>query len=136
MKRLMQILGFDGDEYDDEEEYVEEPPRPSRKPSGQGKRPKEQRFSDAPRLVLFRGVPSEKIKLRLRDALLDGVMILLDLHDLDSRQFEEVGQPFINFMGGVAFAHKGCMEFIEPAHYLVTPGEGMFEEWAEEETVK
>ena len=59
-------------------------------------------------------------------------MILLDLHELDLQSFEEIGRPFINFMGGVAFAHKGRMEFIEPAFYIVTPHEGMFEEWTKE----
>ena len=49
-------------------------------------------------MVFFKGVPSEEIKLKLRDALLDGVMILLDLHDLDPQSFEKEGRPFINFI--------------------------------------
>lgn len=134
MKKLMQILGFYGDDdYEDTEEYSEEQPKVSRKMS-RGKRREEIHNSVSPKLVFFKGVPSEHVKLRLRDALLGGGMILLDLHELDQREFEEEGRPFINFMGGVAFAHMGRMEFIEPALYLVTPHEGMFEEWVEEGT--
>ena len=130
----MQILGFYGDEdYDESEEHYAEKPQ-SLKKSHPTRRREEPRFPQAPlRMVFYKGVPSEEIKLRLRDALLDGVMILLDLHELDVQAFEEEGRPFINFMGGVAFAHKGRMEYIEPALYVVTPHEGMFEEWAEEE---
>ncbi len=130
----MQLLGFYGDEdYEESEDYYEEKPKSSHK-SFQARRREEVRPALAPlRMVFFKGVPSEEIKLRLRDALLDGVMILLDLHELDPQTFEEEGRPFINFMGGVAFAHKGRMEYIEPALYVVTPHEGMFEEWAEEE---
>ena len=86
-----------------------------------------------PGIVLFKGIPSERRKLQLRDALLEGVMVLMDLHDLDARQFEEEGRPLINFMGGVAFAHKGRMEQVGPALYLVMPRGDMFEDWAEEE---
>ena len=135
MRKLMQLLGFYGDEdYDEPEEQEQygEKPQPFKKTYSGRKR--EETRSQAPlRMVFFKGVPSEEIKLRLRDILLDGVMILLDLHELDPQSFEEIGRPFINFMGGVAFAHKGRMEFIEPAFYIVTPHEGMFEEWAEEE---
>lgn len=133
MRKLMQILGFYGDEdYDESEEYYGEKPQPFKKPF-QGRKREEVRSQVPLRMVFFRGVPSEESKLRLRDILLEGVMILLDLHDLDPQAFEEKGRPFINFMGGVAFAHKGRMEFIEPALYIVTPHEGMFEEWAEED---
>lgn len=134
MRKLMQILGFYGDEdYDESEEQYGEKSQPTKK-SPQARRREEARAAPVPlRMVFFKGVPSEEIKLRLRDALLDGVMILLDLHELDPQSFEEEGRPFINFMGGVAFAHKGRMEYIEPALYVVTPHEGMFEEWAEEE---
>lgn len=128
----MQILGFYGDEdYDDSEEHYGERPQ-SFKKTLQGKKREEIRPQAPLRMVFFKGVPSEEIKLRLRDILLEGVMVLLDLHELDPQSFEEEGRPFINFMGGVAFAHKGRMEFIEPALYIVTPHEGMFEEWAEE----
>ena len=137
LRKLMQFLGFYGDDdYDlDEDEYaeLEERPRTTKKQK-QGRR-REDYSGASLRLIFCRGVPSERIQLRLRDALLEGIMVLLDLHELDPREFEERGRPFINFMGGVAFAHKGCMEcLIEPALYLVTPHEGMFD-WAEEETL-
>ena len=132
MKKLMQILGFYGDEdYDEPEERYGEKTQNFKKNQG---RKREELQPQAPlRMVFFKGVPSEESKLRLRDILLDGVMILLDLHELTPQEFEETGRSFINFMGGVAFAHRGRMEFIEPALYIVTPHEGMFEEWAEEE---
>ncbi len=143
MWKLMQLLGFYGDDdYDDADDYQEEEPRsrkqlkqqrPSRQrpaaPSGE-----EDRYpSSTPGLVLFKGVPSEDVKLRLREALKDGAIILLDLHELSQREFEEQGRPFITFMGGVAFARGGHMEFLEPALYLVMPREGMFQEWVEED---
>ena len=134
LRRLMQVLGFYGDDdyVDESEDYeVEEQRTAAKRPNA--RRRDEPHPVSAPRLVFFKGVPSESIKLRLRDALLNGIMVLLDLHELDPREFEEEGRPFINFMGGVAFAHKGRMEYIEPAMYLVTPHEGMFEEWVEEE---
>ena len=143
MWKLMQLLGFYGeDDYDDAEDYPEEEPRPRKqlkqqKPSRQ--RPaapsgEEDRYpSSTPGLVLFKGVPSEDVKLRLREALKDGAIILLDLHELSQREFEEQGRPFITFMGGVAFARGGHMEFLEPALYLVMPREGMFQEWVEED---
>ncbi|MBR1671515.1 MAG: cell division protein SepF [Fretibacterium sp.] len=143
MWKLMQLLGFYGeDDYDDVEEYPEEELRVSRKQKLQ-KQPRqrsmgpsggEERYSPStPKLVLFKGVPSEDIKLRLREALKDGAIILLDLHELSPRDFEEQGRPFITFMGGVAFARGGHMEFLEPALYLVMPREGMFQKWVEED---
>ena len=129
VKKLMQLLGFYGDEdYNEPEEHYPENPQSFKK----GRKREEIRPQGPLRMVFFKGVPSEEIKLRLRDILLDGVMVLLDLHELDPHTFEEEGRSFINFMGGVAFAHRGRMEFIEPALYIVTPHEGMFEEWAEE----
>ena len=131
MKKLMQFLGFYGDDdYEEEpEEYVEKP-RSALKKRDEGRNVRQL----APlRIVFFKGVPSERAKLRLREALLDGIMVLLDLHELDDRQFEEEGRPFIDFMGGVAFAHKGRMEYIKPALFVISPHEGMFEEWGEEE---
>ena len=58
-------------------------------------------------------------------------MILIDLHELDQREFEERGREFIMFWNGIAFARKGEMKFIEPAQYLVTPRTEMFEIWPE-----
>lgn len=133
MKKLMQFLGFYGDEdYEDEADDYLEPPRSAPRAGKKREESKNIRPPAPLRMVFFRGVPSEGVKLRLRDALLDGVMVLLDLHELDDRQFEEEGRPFIDFMGGVAFAHKGRMEYIKPALFVVSPHEGMFEEWEEE----
>lgn len=131
MWKLMQFLGLDNDDdYDDEsEDYVEEQPRSSKKQRS-GKR---DYGSVEPRLVMFRGVPSESDRLKLRDAFRNGAMILLDLRDLNDRDFEELGRPLVNFMGGVAFASGGTMECIEPAQFIVTPREGMFVAWGEEE---
>ena len=133
MWNLMQFLGFGDDDYEGSEAYSEEQSRPSRKqkPQSQGKR-KEDMYPMAPGLILFKGVPSEGNKFKLSEALRDGTMILLDLHELDAREMEEQGRPFITFMGGVAYARGGRIEFIEPAQYLVMPRDGMFEEWVEE----
>ena len=136
MRKLLQLLGFYGDDYDEDAddymEYEEEQPRPlkrqakpARKDEGRGRMP-------APKLVFFKGVPSEEFKLRLRDVLLDGAMVLLDLQGLEPERIEE-GRNFINFMGGVAFAHKGLMERIGPSLFVITPHEGMLQWWADEE---
>ena len=134
MLNLMQFLGFYGDDdYDESEEYSGDQSRQVRKqkPQSQGKR-KEESYPATPGLILFRGVPSENAKYKLSESLKDGAMILLDLHDLDAREMEDQGRPFITFMGGVAYARGGRIEFIEPAQYLVMPRDGMFEEWVEE----
>ncbi|MDR1875158.1 MAG: cell division protein SepF [Synergistaceae bacterium] len=141
MRRLLQLLGlYDGEDYEeDSEEYSEYEEEQSRE---QPRGPKKNRMgkkdeglksrSAAPRLVFFQGVPSENSKLRLRDILLDGAIVLLDLQGLDAGRIEE-GRNFINFMGGVAFAHKGLMERIGPSLFVITPREGMLEWWEEEE---
>ena len=133
MWNLMQFLGFDNEDYEEPEEYSEESARIARKqkPQNQGKR-REEAYPASPGLILFKGVPSEGNKFKLSEALRDGIMILLDLHELDAREMEEQGRPFITFMGGVAYARGGRVEFIEPAQYLVMPRDGMFEEWIEE----
>ena len=125
--KLMKMLGFeDDDEYGYDDDY-EEQPRPPRKQKSA------RRDSwPAPKLILFRGVPSEDMKRRLSEALKEGSMILLDLHELAPREFEEEGVPFITFMRGVAFARGGRTEDIESMQYLVTPHEGMFDVWDEE----
>jgi FtsZ-interacting cell division protein YlmF len=131
---LLQFLGFYGDEYEDETddypEYEEEQPRVS--PKNRSGKSEARGKPVFPRLVFFRGVPSEGMKLRLRDALLEGSMVLLDLQGLESERIEE-GRNFINFMGGVAFAHKGVMERIGPSLFVITPHENMLQWWAEEE---
>ena len=133
MWNLMQFLGLSGEDDYEEDEYTEEQPRQSRKqkPQPQGRR-KEETYPTAPGLILFKGVPSDSAKYRLSESLKDGSMVLLDLHELDAREMEEQGRPFITFMGGVAYARGGRIEFIEPAQYLVMPRDGMFEEWVEE----
>ena len=131
MQKLLQLLGFYGEDYDNEDDnsdYEEE--RSKKNKSGRKNEPRGQTVP--PKLVFYKGVPSEDIKLRLRDALLDGAMVLLDLQGLEAKRLEE-GRSFINFMGGVAFAHKGVMERIGPSLFIITPREGMLQWWAEEE---
>jgi FtsZ-interacting cell division protein YlmF len=127
-------LGFYGDDYEEEEDeyldYEEEQPRAARKVKGKKEDPRKK--AETPKLIFFKGVPSEGIKLRLRDALLEGAMVLLDLHGLPADRVDE-GRIFINFMGGVAFAHKGLIERISSSLFLITPREGMLQWWAEEE---
>jgi FtsZ-interacting cell division protein YlmF len=130
----MQFLGlYDNEDYEESDEYSEEQSRMARKqkPQTQARR-KEESYPASPGLILFKGVPSDSAKYRLSESLKDGAMILLDLHELDAREMEEQGRPFITFMGGVAYARGGRIEFIEPAQYLVMPRDGMFEEWVEE----
>ena len=129
MQKLLQLLGFYGDDYDSEDDYSDyEEERPkSKKKSGKKDEPRGRGIP--PKLVFFKGVPTEDIKLRLRDVLLDGAMVLLDLQGLEADRIEE-GRNFINFMGGVAFAHKGLMERIGPSLFIITPREGMLQWWA------
>jgi FtsZ-interacting cell division protein YlmF len=127
------FFGFGEDDYEEEDEeypdYEEGQPRTTKK--NKGKREEPRKRADSPKLVFFKGVPSEGIKLRLRDALLEGTMVLLDLQGLPAERVEE-GRAFINFMGGVAFAHKGLIERIGASLFLITPREGMLQWWAEE----
>ena len=136
MRKLLQLFGFYGDEYEEDgdgySEYEEvEQPRETKKPKMVRK--EEGRGKTGPvKLVFFKGVPPEDVKLKLRDVLLEGVMVLLDLQGLPAERIEE-GRNFINFMGGVAFAHKGLMERIGPSLFVISPREGMLQWWAEEE---
>ena len=133
---IMKFFGFenDDDDYDDNDDYSEEK-RPAKK--SQPKRDNPSRSSSqgnshaGGRLILFKGVADDNNKRRLRDAFNDGAMILIDLHELDQREFEERGREFIMFWNGIAFARKGEIKFIEPAQYLVTPHAEMFEIWPE-----
>ena len=135
MRKLLQLLGFYGDEYEEDSEeypnYEEEQSRSSKKIK-MTRRDETRGKTLSPKLVFFKGVPSEDIKLKLRDVLLDGAMVLLDLQGLEQERLDE-GRNFINFMGGVAFAHKGLMERIGPSLFVITPCEGMLQWWAEEE---
>ena len=134
MRKLLQLFGFYGEDYDEDDysDYEEERNRPTWKKNKPVKKDEPRGKIVSPKLVFFKGVPSEEIKLRLRDVLLDGAMLLLDLQGLDSERIEE-GRNFITFMGGVAFAHKGLMERIGPSLFIITPHEGMLQWWAEEE---
>ena len=132
MQRLLQLLGFNDEGYDNEDDYSdyeEERPRSTVK-SRPVRKDESRRHAGSPKLIFFKGVPSEEIKLKLRDVLLEGAMILLDLQGLQAERIEE-GRNFINFMGGVAFAHKGVMERIGPSLFLIAPREGMFQWWEE-----
>jgi FtsZ-interacting cell division protein YlmF len=133
VRNFLRFLGFYGDDYEEEDgeylDYEEESPRAKK---SKGKKESPRKKAESPKLVFFKGVPSEGIKLRLRDALLEGAMVLLDLQGLPAERVEE-GRTFINFMGGVAFAHKGLIERIGSSLFLITPHEGMLQWWAEEE---
>ena len=132
----MKFFGFENDEddYDDSDDYKEEPRKksPSRKDSSS--RPAAGNSNAGGKLILFNGIASDSDKRRLREAFNNGAMILIDLHTLNQRDFDEDGKDFITFMGGVAFARNGELRFIEPAQYLVTPRSDMFEVWPEGET--
>ena len=133
---FMKFFGFENDEddYDDSDDYKEEPRKksPSRKDSSS--RPAAGNSNAGGKLILFNGIASDSDKRRLREAFNNGAMILIDLHTLNQRDFDEDGKDFITFMGGVAFARNGELRFIEPAQYLVTPRSDMFEVWPEGET--
>ena len=135
MRKLLQLFGFFGDEYESGEneysDYEEESqPRSARKnPAG---RKSELQKPVSPKLIFFQGIPPENIKLRLRDYLLDGAMILLDIRGLETENREE-GRDFITFMQGVAFAHRGESRNIGSTLYVITPRRGMLQCWSEEE---
>lgn len=131
---IMKIFGFenDDDDYDDNDDYTEDT-RSSRKSQAkrESRSPSQGKSNSAGRLILYKGVADDNDKIRLRDAFNDGAMILVDLHELDQRQYEEFGKDFITFLGGIAFARNGDRKFIEPAQYLFTPRHDMFEAWPE-----
>ncbi|MBQ7151638.1 MAG: cell division protein SepF [Synergistaceae bacterium] len=124
---ILRFFGFDNDEddYDDNDGYKRSTARkdnPSR-PSGnaQGK------------IIIYNyNSPTlNEDKVRLREEFNKGAMILVDLHKLSQREYDEEGKNFITFMCGVSFARNGTMKFIDPAQYLFTPGPGMYEIWPE-----
>ena len=133
---IMKFFGFDtdDDDYDEDDGYTEEKRRkqPSRR-DPPSRSSTSGNSNAAGKLILFNGVASDNDKRRLREAFNNGAMILIDLHEMNQREFEEAGKDFITFMGGVAFARNGEMKFIEPSQYLVTPRSEMFEVWPEEE---
>ena len=128
---IMKFFGFDGDEddYDDNDEYTEDRRKKSRsaRSSSNGAAP-------AGKLVIY-NYNSETVqadKIHLRDEFINnGAMILVDLHELTQREYDEEGKDFITFMGGLAFAREGSSKFIDPAQYLFTPAGGMIEFWPE-----
>ncbi|MBR6900542.1 MAG: cell division protein SepF [Synergistaceae bacterium] len=127
---IMRFFGFDGDEddYDDNESYVDD-----RKKRASGRGSRSDASHPAGKLIIYNyNSPTLSTdKAHLRDEFLKGAMILVDLHELNQRQYEEEGKDFITFMGGLAFAREGVMTFIEPSQYLFTPGQGMCEVWPE-----
>lgn len=137
MWKLLNFLGFygdDGDDYEDDEDYDvrNEQAKPAKNSlRGKASKKSKKREANNPGLVMFKGVPSEETKYKLRDALRSGTMLLLDLSELNDRELDEEGRQFRTFMGGVAFASGGHIAEIGREQYLVTPSEGMFEEWVE-----
>ncbi|MCL1941180.1 MAG: cell division protein SepF [Synergistaceae bacterium] len=75
-------------------------------------------------LILFKGLPSTEDKLHLREALLDGCIILLDLSGIPAERIEE-GRQFITFMHGVSFANGGEFSKLTPRIFSVSPQPGM-----------
>lgn len=133
---IMRMFGFENeeDDYEDNEDYTDDrrkgTPRRTRESSsrsGSGS------SGNGGKIIIYNynGSVPDNDKRRLREAFNEGAMILIDLHNLNQRQFEEEGKDFITFMGGVAFARNGEMKFIEPSQYLVTPHTDMCEVWPE-----
>ena len=133
----MKFFGFENDEddYDDNDDYTEDR-HSEKRATTQNRRNNSARSGGnsnlGGKIIIYNGVASDNDKRRLREAFNDGAMILIDLHNLNQREFEEEGKDFITFMGGVAFARNGDIKFIEPAQYLVTPKTNMYEIWPEE----
>ena len=130
----MKFFGFENDEddYDDNEDYDHRSSKSSSRKDSSS-RSSSGNPNAVGKLILFNGVASDTDKRRLREAFNNGAMILIDLHELNQREFDEFGKEFITFMGGVAFARNGEMKFIEPDQYLVAPRTDMFEIWPETE---
>ena len=123
---IMKFFGFDGDgdDYDDENDYTED----RRKKSRSG------RAGDSAGKIIIYNYNSATLstdKVRLREEFNKGAMILVDIHELTQREYDEEGKDFITFMGGVAFARDGETKYIDPAQYLFTPSKGMSQIWPE-----
>ena len=133
MKKIMKLLGFEDEEAG---EYRRRKHPSSRDESSRSnaydsnyddydddervKRPNSVKNG----LILFRGLPSTEDKLQLREALLDGCIILLDLSGIPSERIEE-GKQFITFMHGVSFANNGEFLKLAPRIFSVSPQPGM-----------
>lgn len=130
---IMKLFGFDSDDddYDDNDEYEER----RKKPVARKENNSRSGSSSGGRLILFnvRTAVSDEDKRRLCDEFNNGVMILIDMHELTQRDYEEFGHNFITFMKGVAFARGGDGRGIDPAQYILTPRTGMFEVWPKED---
>ena len=123
---IMKFFGFENDDedYDDNDDYTEDR-RSDKRSSSIGRRNNSSRSGSG-------SSNAGGKKTRLCEAFNNGSMILLDMHNLNQREFEEEGKDFITFMGGVAFARSGDIKFLEPAQYLLTPRTNMYEIWPEE----
>ena len=86
-------------------------------------------------LILFKGLPSTEDKLQLREALLDGCIILLDLSGIAPERIEE-GRQFITFMHGVSFANNGEFLKLAPRIFSVSPHPGMVQTMTGTSTAK
>ena len=130
---IMKFFGFENDDedYDDDDSYQEERRTPKKSPAKSTRSSSQGNPNAAGRLIRYKGVAPDADKHRLRDAFNEGAMILIDLNELDQREFEETGKDFITFMGGIAFSRGGKVNFIEPAQYLLTPRADMYETWPE-----
>ncbi len=130
---IMKFFGFepDEDDYDDSDDYTEEKRRKPARREGTSRNTPSGNPNATGKLILFNGVASDNDKRRLCKAFNEGAMILIDLHLLNQREFDEEGKEFITFMGGVSFARGGEIKFLEPAQYIVTPSTGMYDIWPE-----
>lgn len=128
---IMKFFGFDDndEDYDDNDEYTE-----NRRKKSRGSRPSSSGAAPAGKLIVYNynreTVNSDKIHLR-DEFINNGAMILVDLHELSQREYDEEGKDFITFMGGLAFARDGSTKFIDPSQFLFTPAGGMIEFWPE-----
>lgn len=135
---IMKFFGFENDDedYDDNDDYTEDR-RSDKRSSSIGRRNNSSRSGSGSsnasgKIIIYYGIAHDQDKKRLCEAFNNGSMILLDMHNLNQREFEEEGKDFITFMGGVAFARSGDIKFLEPAQYLLTPRTNMYEIWPEE----
>ena len=127
------MFGFDNDDddYEDKEDYTDDRRKTTSRRSDSSRSNSGGTNSGKIIIYNYNGQVPNNDRKRLCDAFNDGAMILIDLHNVNQRQFEEEGKDFITFMGGVAFARSGEMKFIEPSQYLLTPRINMCEVWPE-----
>ncbi|MBQ7577198.1 MAG: cell division protein SepF [Synergistaceae bacterium] len=131
---IMRWFGFDNDDDDyDDDDYPEERRKPAKSSSRREGNSKSSANYAPGKLILFRGIASENDRIKLREALINGAMVLIDLHELTAVEYEEKGDDFVKFMGGVVFGINGAIiPMVETAQYLLTPRKDMFEAWPEE----